>query len=184
MGIWRVTGSTWLQNLAVRSNTVFNSTPGGNKLVCAHNRMGMQFARKFYGMLMVKSQLFKLVKGMLNIAGPTDTQEDGVESHDLRTNEFAEVCMLPLCRLQLLSRPRVFTVLGFNSSAHATGLCLIGGCLTRLTVVVLCGAVSAVQRMVSTGGRGRRRSGFGLIGFRPHSYVPVYDLTANKHYHD
>eukprot|EP00983_Pelagomonas_calceolata_P018585 583056-Pelagomonas_calceolata.AAC.1 len=29
-------------------------------------------------------------------------------------NEFAEVCMLPLCRLQLLSRPHVFTVLDFN----------------------------------------------------------------------
>eukprot|EP00983_Pelagomonas_calceolata_P061974 1147076-Pelagomonas_calceolata.AAC.3 len=27
MGIWRVTGSTWLHNLAVRSITVFNSTP-------------------------------------------------------------------------------------------------------------------------------------------------------------
>eukprot|EP00983_Pelagomonas_calceolata_P079154 1154559-Pelagomonas_calceolata.AAC.8 len=27
MGIWRVSGSTWLQNLTVRNTTVFNSTP-------------------------------------------------------------------------------------------------------------------------------------------------------------
>eukprot|EP00983_Pelagomonas_calceolata_P032776 1026570-Pelagomonas_calceolata.AAC.1 len=26
-------------------------------------------------------------------------------------SEFAQVCMLPLCRLQLLSRPRVLTVI-------------------------------------------------------------------------
>eukprot|EP00983_Pelagomonas_calceolata_P115726 1160228-Pelagomonas_calceolata.AAC.7 len=32
MGIWRVIGSTWLQNLAVRSITVFHSTSGGFKL--------------------------------------------------------------------------------------------------------------------------------------------------------
>eukprot|EP00983_Pelagomonas_calceolata_P032624 1022971-Pelagomonas_calceolata.AAC.1 len=30
------------------------------------------------------------------------------------TNDFAEVCMLPLCRLQLLFRPCVLTVLDFN----------------------------------------------------------------------
>eukprot|EP00983_Pelagomonas_calceolata_P029752 932246-Pelagomonas_calceolata.AAC.1 len=63
---------------------------------------------------MVKSQLFKLVKGVLSVAGPTITQKDGVESHKFSTNELAEVCMLPLCRLQLLSRPCAFTVLDFN----------------------------------------------------------------------
>eukprot|EP00983_Pelagomonas_calceolata_P053172 1143193-Pelagomonas_calceolata.AAC.1 len=41
MGIWKVTGSTRLQNLAVRSVTVFNSTSGGTKLVGILNRMGM-----------------------------------------------------------------------------------------------------------------------------------------------
>eukprot|EP00983_Pelagomonas_calceolata_P046891 1140377-Pelagomonas_calceolata.AAC.13 len=44
-------------------------------------------------------------------------------------NEFAEVCMLPLCRLQLLSKPRVFTVLDF--SANAAGLHSTGGVASR-----------------------------------------------------
>eukprot|EP00983_Pelagomonas_calceolata_P030839 969018-Pelagomonas_calceolata.AAC.1 len=76
--------------------------------------MGMKFASKFIGVLVVKSRLFKLVKGVLSVAGPINTQNDGVESHSFYINEFAEVCMLPLCHLQLLSRPRVFIVLDFN----------------------------------------------------------------------
>eukprot|EP00983_Pelagomonas_calceolata_P002249 76535-Pelagomonas_calceolata.AAC.1 len=76
--------------------------------------MGMKFASKFIGALVVKSQLFKLVKGALSVAGSTNTQKDGVERHNFCINEFnslkfARVCMLPLCRLQLLSRSRVFT---------------------------------------------------------------------------
>eukprot|EP00983_Pelagomonas_calceolata_P045850 1139895-Pelagomonas_calceolata.AAC.5 len=110
----RVTGSTRLQNLAVKSIIVFNSTPRGNKLVGVYNRMGMQFASKSNGTPVVKSQLFKLVQGMLNTAGPTNNQEDGAESHNFSTTEFAEVCMLPLFRLKLLSRYRVFTVLDFK----------------------------------------------------------------------
>eukprot|EP00983_Pelagomonas_calceolata_P003317 107621-Pelagomonas_calceolata.AAC.3 len=62
MGIWRVTGSTRLQNLAVRSITVFNSASSGNKLVGILNRMGMKFVSKFNGTLMVQSQLLKLVQ--------------------------------------------------------------------------------------------------------------------------
>eukprot|EP00983_Pelagomonas_calceolata_P004933 161851-Pelagomonas_calceolata.AAC.1 len=62
MGIWRVTGSTWLQNLAVRSKTVFSSTSSGSKLVGMLNRMGMKFVSKFNGALMVQSKLFKLVQ--------------------------------------------------------------------------------------------------------------------------
>eukprot|EP00983_Pelagomonas_calceolata_P026939 846244-Pelagomonas_calceolata.AAC.2 len=46
MGIWRVTGSTRLHNLAVRSMIVLNSTPSGNKLVGIPNRMGVKFASK------------------------------------------------------------------------------------------------------------------------------------------
>eukprot|EP00983_Pelagomonas_calceolata_P022520 709422-Pelagomonas_calceolata.AAC.1 len=68
------------------SSIVFDNTPSGNKLI----------------------------SGLFNIAGLTNTQEDGVESHDFCTNEFAEVCMLPLCHLQLLPKPRIFTVLDFN----------------------------------------------------------------------
>eukprot|EP00983_Pelagomonas_calceolata_P032628 1023122-Pelagomonas_calceolata.AAC.3 len=49
MGIWRVTGSIWLQNLAMINIVVFNTTPGGNKLVGIQNRMGMKFASKFNG---------------------------------------------------------------------------------------------------------------------------------------
>eukprot|EP00983_Pelagomonas_calceolata_P012761 408050-Pelagomonas_calceolata.AAC.1 len=63
--------------------------------------MGMKFASKFIGALVVKSQLLRLGKGVLCVAGPTNAQKD-------------EVCMLPLCCLQLLSKPRVFTVLDFN----------------------------------------------------------------------
>eukprot|EP00983_Pelagomonas_calceolata_P033546 1050013-Pelagomonas_calceolata.AAC.1 len=74
----------------------------------------MKIASKVFGALVVKSQLFKLVKGVLSVAGSTNTQKDGVESHNLCINEFGEVCMLPLCCLLLLSRPRVFTVLDFN----------------------------------------------------------------------
>eukprot|EP00983_Pelagomonas_calceolata_P087567 1156980-Pelagomonas_calceolata.AAC.13 len=60
MGIWRVIGSAQLHNLAARSTLVFNSTPSGNKLVGIHDRMGMKFASKFIGAVVVKSQLFKL----------------------------------------------------------------------------------------------------------------------------
>eukprot|EP00983_Pelagomonas_calceolata_P040798 1137785-Pelagomonas_calceolata.AAC.5 len=38
MGVWRVTGSTRLRNLAVR----IDSVPSGNTLVGAHKRMGTQ----------------------------------------------------------------------------------------------------------------------------------------------
>eukprot|EP00983_Pelagomonas_calceolata_P011088 357605-Pelagomonas_calceolata.AAC.1 len=52
--------------------------------------------------------------GVLSVAGPTNTQKDGVESYNVCIDEFAEVCMLSLCCLRLLSRPRVFTVLNLN----------------------------------------------------------------------
>eukprot|EP00983_Pelagomonas_calceolata_P111745 1159813-Pelagomonas_calceolata.AAC.33 len=76
MGIWRVTGSSRLQGLAVRSTNVFNCTLSDNKFVCINYRMGMKFANKFIGTLVVKSQLFKLVKGVFIITSPTDTQKD------------------------------------------------------------------------------------------------------------
>eukprot|EP00983_Pelagomonas_calceolata_P012933 412984-Pelagomonas_calceolata.AAC.1 len=81
MGIWRVIGSTRLHNLrlAARSIIVSNSTPSGSKLVGIYDRMGMKFVSKFIGALVVKSQLFKPVKGALSVAGPTNTQKDGVE---------------------------------------------------------------------------------------------------------
>eukprot|EP00983_Pelagomonas_calceolata_P011516 372055-Pelagomonas_calceolata.AAC.1 len=60
MGIWRVTGSTRLQNLAVKSVTIFHSTSSGNKLIGILNQMGMEFLSKFMGPLMVQSKLFKL----------------------------------------------------------------------------------------------------------------------------
>eukprot|EP00983_Pelagomonas_calceolata_P075559 1153067-Pelagomonas_calceolata.AAC.4 len=103
MGIWKVSGTTRLKNLAVRSVIVFNSAPSGNKLVGTQNRMCMKHASKFNGMLMVKSKLFELIKGVFNITGPTNTQKDSTKSHNLCTYEFADVCMLPLCRLQVLS---------------------------------------------------------------------------------
>eukprot|EP00983_Pelagomonas_calceolata_P023840 750498-Pelagomonas_calceolata.AAC.1 len=78
-GDLEVNGSARLQNLAERSTCVFNSTPCGNKLVGIRNKMGTKFASKFNSTLVVKSQLFKVVKGMLSVAGPTNTQKDGVE---------------------------------------------------------------------------------------------------------
>eukprot|EP00983_Pelagomonas_calceolata_P066097 1148865-Pelagomonas_calceolata.AAC.3 len=60
MGAWRVTGSTQLQILAVKSVIVFNSTPSGNKLVGVQNRMDMKFASKFSGTLMAYSKAFKV----------------------------------------------------------------------------------------------------------------------------
>eukprot|EP00983_Pelagomonas_calceolata_P078376 1154238-Pelagomonas_calceolata.AAC.2 len=57
MEIWRVSGSTQLQNLAARNMIVFNSTPSGNKLVGVHDRMGMKFASIFNGALVFQSQL-------------------------------------------------------------------------------------------------------------------------------
>eukprot|EP00983_Pelagomonas_calceolata_P118538 1160516-Pelagomonas_calceolata.AAC.2 len=40
--------------------------------------------------------------------------EGWCEEYYFSANKCTEVCVLPLCRLQLLSRPRVFTVLDFN----------------------------------------------------------------------
>eukprot|EP00983_Pelagomonas_calceolata_P029768 932801-Pelagomonas_calceolata.AAC.1 len=62
MWIWRVTGSTRLQNMAVRKMTIFHSTSSGNKLVGILNRMGMEFLSKLMVPLMVQSELFKLVQ--------------------------------------------------------------------------------------------------------------------------
>eukprot|EP00983_Pelagomonas_calceolata_P067625 1149540-Pelagomonas_calceolata.AAC.2 len=39
------------------------------------------------GPLMVQSKLFKLVQGMISIAGPTNTHKDSVESHNFSTND-------------------------------------------------------------------------------------------------
>eukprot|EP00983_Pelagomonas_calceolata_P076306 1153372-Pelagomonas_calceolata.AAC.2 len=56
MGVWRLTGSTWLQNLAVRSVFVLNGMPtcSGNKFVGIFNRTGIQFASKFHSTLVVR----------------------------------------------------------------------------------------------------------------------------------
>eukprot|EP00983_Pelagomonas_calceolata_P122321 1160896-Pelagomonas_calceolata.AAC.3 len=113
----------------MRSIIVFNSTPSGNKLVGINNRMGMKFASKFNGMLVVQSQSFKLIKGMLNVTAPTDTQR--------------VICMLLLCGFQLLGRPCVFTVLGFN----------------RVYVPLV---HTQLMRLSNAGGR-RRRIGFGMV---------------------
>eukprot|EP00983_Pelagomonas_calceolata_P076630 1153493-Pelagomonas_calceolata.AAC.1 len=56
MGIWRVTGSTQLQDLAVRNIIVFISTPDGNKLAGILNKMGMKLTGKLNGTLVVQSQ--------------------------------------------------------------------------------------------------------------------------------
>eukprot|EP00983_Pelagomonas_calceolata_P073408 1152109-Pelagomonas_calceolata.AAC.2 len=73
--------------MAVRRATVFNSSPSGNKLVSILNRMGTKFVSKF--------------KKKRWWSSPS-------------CSNWFRICMLPLCRLQLLSRPRVFTVLNFD----------------------------------------------------------------------
>eukprot|EP00983_Pelagomonas_calceolata_P045985 1139959-Pelagomonas_calceolata.AAC.2 len=53
---------------------------------------------------------------MFIVASPTNAQENGMKSYRYRrfcTDILAEICMLPLCRLQLLPRPRG-TALDFN----------------------------------------------------------------------
>eukprot|EP00983_Pelagomonas_calceolata_P033195 1039490-Pelagomonas_calceolata.AAC.1 len=52
---------------------IWLSTLSGDKLVGIHDKMGMKFASKFIGTLVVKSQLLKLAKGVLSVAGPTNT---------------------------------------------------------------------------------------------------------------
>eukprot|EP00983_Pelagomonas_calceolata_P028570 894534-Pelagomonas_calceolata.AAC.1 len=115
LGIWRVAGSTRLQNLAVRSITVFNTTSCGNKLVGILNRMGMKFVSKFNGTSMVQSKLLKLVASVLNITSPTNTQENNMKSHSFCTDKIAEVC------IQLLSRPPVFTLVRLSHAVGAAG---------------------------------------------------------------
>eukprot|EP00983_Pelagomonas_calceolata_P107985 1159404-Pelagomonas_calceolata.AAC.12 len=83
MGIWRVTGSIWIQNLPARSNLIFimvgfrvlakTLNPSGNKLVGICNRMGTNFVSKFNGTLVVQSQLFKLVRDLNAAAVPFST---------------------------------------------------------------------------------------------------------------
>eukprot|EP00983_Pelagomonas_calceolata_P029874 935343-Pelagomonas_calceolata.AAC.1 len=75
MGIWSVTGSTRFLNLAVRA------------CWCTQQN-GHAVASKLIGTLVVKSQLFELVKGMLKTAGPTNTQKDGVESLNFCTRWY------------------------------------------------------------------------------------------------
>eukprot|EP00967_Tisochrysis_lutea_P079339 scaffold108547_cov14-Tisochrysis_lutea.AAC.1 len=41
METWRLSGSTWLQNLAVRSIFIFSGVPSGSKLVDVPHRMDM-----------------------------------------------------------------------------------------------------------------------------------------------
>eukprot|EP00983_Pelagomonas_calceolata_P060842 1146549-Pelagomonas_calceolata.AAC.2 len=84
MGIWRVTGSTRLQDLAARSIITFNSMPSGNKRVGIHNTMGIVFVSKFNGTLV------ELVKGMLR-TGPTNAQKDA---------------RIPACNMQHVGRWR------------------------------------------------------------------------------
>eukprot|EP00983_Pelagomonas_calceolata_P088013 1157096-Pelagomonas_calceolata.AAC.11 len=98
-------------------------------------KIGMKLASEFNGMLMVKYKLFRPLKGVFNVTGPTNTQKE-------------KVCVLPLCRLRLLFRPLVLTVFDFNE-LHMPLVCnqLAGlphavGCRGPL-----CG-LSAAQRMV------------------------------------
>eukprot|EP00983_Pelagomonas_calceolata_P050357 1141944-Pelagomonas_calceolata.AAC.3 len=76
VGIWKVTGSTRIQNLAVRGAFVFTSVPNGNKLVGILNGVGMKLMGKLSSTLMVQIQLFKVVKAMLSITRPTNAQEN------------------------------------------------------------------------------------------------------------
>eukprot|EP00983_Pelagomonas_calceolata_P015621 496287-Pelagomonas_calceolata.AAC.1 len=99
--------------------------------------MGMKFASEFIGALVVKSQLFKLVKGVLSVAGPTNTQKDGVESHSFCINELQKSaccrCAASKCCPGLMSSQSLILI-------KCTCLWLTfswWGCLTWLAVVAL-----------------------------------------------
>eukprot|EP00983_Pelagomonas_calceolata_P035329 1104947-Pelagomonas_calceolata.AAC.2 len=93
--------------------------------------MGMKFASKLNGTLVVKFQLFKLVKGVLSLTGPTDTQKD-------------DICM-PLYRFQLLPRPSSFTkfLISIKCTYRFTLSCW--GCLARVVVLDLCGVLCLLR---------------------------------------
>eukprot|EP00983_Pelagomonas_calceolata_P052336 1142809-Pelagomonas_calceolata.AAC.1 len=93
MGIWKVTGRNRcgdrIQNLAVRSIIVFNSTASDNKLAGILNQMGMNFVSKLNGTLMIQSQLLKVFEGVLSITSPTNAQEIYMKSHSFCTDKVA-----------------------------------------------------------------------------------------------
>eukprot|EP00983_Pelagomonas_calceolata_P046710 1140309-Pelagomonas_calceolata.AAC.1 len=98
--------------------------------------MGMQFASKFIGTLpvVIRSQSLKLVKGMLKLAGPTNTQKDGVESHDSCTIEFACCrCAASNCCPGLVSSQYLILI----ECTCCWFIFGFWGCLTQLAVVVL-----------------------------------------------
>eukprot|EP00983_Pelagomonas_calceolata_P074836 1152723-Pelagomonas_calceolata.AAC.2 len=101
--------------------------------------MGMKFASKFIGALVVKHRLFELIEGVFNITSPAYTQKDGMESHNFCINEFAEVC------LHAAAVPPPTGVSLVSSQYLISNKCTCRwftfswwGCLTRLAVVVLC----------------------------------------------
>eukprot|EP00983_Pelagomonas_calceolata_P013809 442381-Pelagomonas_calceolata.AAC.1 len=93
--------------------------------------MGMKFASKFNGTLVVKTQLFKLVKGMLSVTGPANTQKDDVHA-----------AAVPPPTVVQASCPHSIS---FQSSAHAAGLHSVGGVVSCGGCRGhLCGLLSAV----------------------------------------
>eukprot|EP00983_Pelagomonas_calceolata_P104064 1158980-Pelagomonas_calceolata.AAC.5 len=95
MGVWRVTGSTRLQNLAVRSVFVFDGTSSGNKFVGIFRLYG------FYSFVGIFDRM------SMQFASPTNTQKYGVESHSFCIDKIAELVRLsravsnagPLCHI-------------------------------------------------------------------------------------
>eukprot|EP00983_Pelagomonas_calceolata_P013124 419381-Pelagomonas_calceolata.AAC.1 len=125
MGIWRVTGSTRLQNPAMRSVFVLSGTPSG---------WACSFASKFHGTVVVKFKLFELIKGVFSITSHTNAQENNMKSHSFCTGRSAccrcaasNCCPGPMSSQHLISIK--CTCRWFTFSRW--------GCLTRLAVVVL-----------------------------------------------
>eukprot|EP00983_Pelagomonas_calceolata_P115112 1160159-Pelagomonas_calceolata.AAC.6 len=97
MVIWRVTGSTRLQSLAMRSNFVFNGTPSGNKFVGIRNSTGMKLVSKFIGTLVIKFQflnwfvhtlhiMVQLCTPILGYPLPLTRQRDGQSHTEVAAN--------------------------------------------------------------------------------------------------
>ena len=63
MGIRGVARGTRPRSLAIGNTIVFDSTSSGHKFVGVNSRMGIQTTGKFSGTLVVKTQLFELIKG-------------------------------------------------------------------------------------------------------------------------
>ena len=144
-------------DLAVGSIIVCESTSSGHKFVGVNSRMGIQTTGKFSGTLVVTTQLFELIKGVLYVTSSTNAQENGVNGDSLSIYELTQARMLLLSRFQLMLRPGIFTILYLNQmymsivDIEKMWLLHAAGCVAPLYPLI-----PAAQHITWWRGRGRR----------------------------